>query len=91
MIMRTTGWYFFLLFNAFYGGALTMFFTSSPDLPFQTIREVMRAYPEWNLMMKEYFDAYFDFLAELGDPDYKVWLLTQLLSAEFFISNWLLL
>ena len=58
-----------------------MFFTSSPDLPFQTIREVMRAYPEWNLMMKEYFDAYFDFLAELGDPDYKVWLLTQLLSA----------
>ena len=54
-----------------------MFFTSSPDLPFQTIREVMRAYPEWNLMMKKYFDAYFDVLAELGDPDYKVWLLTQ--------------
>ena len=58
-----------------------MFFTSSPDLPFQTIREVMRAYPEWNLMMKEYFDAYFDFLAELGDPDYKVWPLTQLACA----------
>ena len=45
IIMQTSGWYFFLLFNAFYGGALTMFFTSSPDLPFSDIRQVMQAYP----------------------------------------------
>lgn len=45
IIMQTSGWYFFLLFNAFYGGALTMFFTSTPDLPFSDIRHVMQAYP----------------------------------------------
>ncbi len=28
MISYTTAWYFFVLLNAFYGGALTMFFTS---------------------------------------------------------------
>ena len=44
-ITQTSGWYFFVLFNAFYGGALTMFFTSSQELQFSTIREVMQTYP----------------------------------------------
>ena len=37
-IMSNSGWYFFVLINAFYGGALTMFFSSEPDLPFQVWR-----------------------------------------------------
>ena len=44
-ITQTSAWYFFLLFNAFFGGALTMFFATSPNLHFSTIREVMQAYP----------------------------------------------
>ena len=44
-ISATSGWYFFVLLNAFYGGALTMFFASEADLPFDTIRGVMKAYP----------------------------------------------
>jgi hypothetical protein len=42
---------FFVLLNAFYGGALTMFFTSEITIPFNNIYEVMRAYPSWNLRM----------------------------------------
>jgi len=30
MIASTTGWLFFTVLNAYYGGALTMFFTSDP-------------------------------------------------------------
>lgn len=43
-------WYFFVLLNAYYGGALTMFFTSEATIPFETVKDVMRAYPNWKLM-----------------------------------------
>ncbi len=39
-IASTTGWIFFTLLNAYYGGALTMFFTSEVALPFDNVREV---------------------------------------------------
>ncbi len=39
-IASTTGWIFFTLLNAYYGGALTMFFTSEVTLPFDNAREV---------------------------------------------------
>ena len=70
MIIITTSWYFFVLLNAFYGGALTMFFSTAIDLPFVTTREAMHAYPDWKLMMKQGFDTYFVVHAEQGDPDY---------------------
>jgi hypothetical protein len=34
-IMVTTLWYFFVLLNAYYGGAMTMFFTSTISNPFE--------------------------------------------------------
>ena len=36
--------------NAYYGGALTMFFVSEITLPFNTLRDVLQAFPEWNLV-----------------------------------------
>jgi hypothetical protein len=39
-----------LLLNAFYGGAMTMFFTSTISIPFEGIVDVMRDYPTWKLM-----------------------------------------
>ena len=36
------GWIFFLVVNAYYAGALTMFFTSSPSIPFETLRQVIK-------------------------------------------------
>ncbi|TRY67601.1 hypothetical protein TCAL_05368 [Tigriopus californicus] len=70
MITSTTGWYFFVLVNAFYGGALTMFFTSEITIPFRTIRDVMQAYPDYKLLMMDGNDVHFQYKALQGDPDY---------------------
>ncbi len=45
-IASTAGWYFFTLLNAYYGGALTMFFTSEVALPFDNVREVNKSQPD---------------------------------------------
>ena len=52
-ILSITAWSFFLLVNSFYGGALTMFFTTSDPIPFQTVQEVIQAYPEWKLILRQ--------------------------------------
>ena len=49
-VVTLSSWYFFVLLNAYYGGALTMFFTSDISIPFESLRQVMRAYPDWKLM-----------------------------------------
>ena len=67
-------WYFFILLNAYYGGAMTMFFTSEATLPFETMRDVMRAYPDWNLMMQSGNDIYFISRAMDGDKDFNTFL-----------------
>ncbi len=42
---------FFVLINSYYGGAMTMFFTSEIALPFETTRDVMRD-DSWNLVVQ---------------------------------------
>ena len=42
---------FFVLLNAYYGGAMTMFFSSEISIPFTNIIEVINAHPTWNLRM----------------------------------------
>ena len=63
MITSTTAWIFFVLLNAYYGGALTMFFTSEIRVPFSSIEEVMRAYPNWQLKMMSGNDVHFQYKA----------------------------
>ena len=70
-MMLASSWYFFVLLNAFYGGALTMFFTSETTLPFETERDVIRAYPDWNLMLQEGNEFLFLSKAMAGDQDYQ--------------------
>ena len=41
-----------ILINAFYGGAMTMFFTSDITIPFEGLRDVMRD-PSWKPLIKE--------------------------------------
>ena len=48
-IFTLVGWIFFVLLNIYYSGILTMFFTSDVVLPFETIKDVMRSYPDWRL------------------------------------------
>ena len=59
-------WMFFVLINAFYGGALTMFFTSEQTIPFNSIEDVMRAYPDWKLKMMTGNDVHFQYKALQG-------------------------
>ncbi len=38
-IVTISAWMFFLVLNAYYGGALTMFFSSPPSQPFSDLRD----------------------------------------------------
>ena len=60
-------WLFFLLINAYYGGALTMFFSSELSLPFNSIEDVLRSYPDWNLKFIHGNDIHFIVKAKSGD------------------------
>jgi len=51
-IFSTTAWYFFVLMQAYYSGAMTMFFSSEVKVPFNDIRDVIRSYPDWILMIQ---------------------------------------
>ena len=70
-IVYSLGWIFFLLIGVHYDGALTMFFTTEVSVPFKTIKEVMRAYDDWKLMMMKGSDVHFIYYVQAGDPDYK--------------------
>ena len=64
-------WFCYTLVEIYYEGALTMFFSTESQNPFENIREVMRAYPDWKLLMQEGTDIYFMPYVESGDEDYK--------------------
>ncbi len=66
-----TGWTFFLLVQAFYAGALTMFFSSSTDIPFSSAREGLLLYPRWKMVLPTDERVLVDFLAkEARDPPF---------------------
>ena len=64
-------WLFFLLINAYYGGALTMFFIGEETLLFNSIEDVMRSYPDWNLKYRAGNDIFWKVKANEGDPLYS--------------------
>ena len=64
-------WFCYTLVEIYYEGALTMFFSTQSLNPFDNIREVMRAYPDWKLLMQKGTDIYFLPYVESGDEDYK--------------------
>ena len=49
-IVILSSWIFFLLVNAFYGGALTMFFASRSGLPFENVEEAMSMWSRWKMV-----------------------------------------
>ena len=63
-------WSFFVATEIYYEGALTMFFTTEIDIPFESIKDVMRAYPDWKLMMRYGNDVFYQHYVESGDSDY---------------------
>ena len=47
-----------------------MFFSTELSLPFETIVDVMRAYPDYKLITQTNNAVYFIYKVEEGDPDY---------------------
>ena len=47
-----------------------MFFTSSISVPFETERDVIRAYPQWNLMFRKGSEVNIYSYVNQDDPDY---------------------
>ena len=70
-ILSISTWIFFVLLNSFYGGAMTMFFANDITLPFENIRDVIRAYPQWELLVFKGAEPTFTTYVEQGDVDYK--------------------
>ena len=69
-MINAIGWGAFLLLEVFYSGALTMFFSTELSLPFETILDVMRAYPDYKLITQTNNQVYFIYKVQDGDPDY---------------------
>ena len=49
-VVETSGWLLFLLLQAYYSGALTMFLASAPGQPFHTVEEGL-ASPDWDMII----------------------------------------
>ncbi len=52
-IMMLNIWLMFVVLNAYYGGALTMFFSTAPSIPFDNLHDVIRLHPNWKLFIAE--------------------------------------
>ena len=50
-IIELIVWFFFVIIYAYYGGALTMFFTNEPTLPFKTVTDALNIVPEWRVLL----------------------------------------
>ena len=57
-------WFFFVFINAYYGGAMTMFFANEHSLPFENLGEVLKAFPRWNLIFPSGDEMFFKVRAE---------------------------
>jgi hypothetical protein len=68
-MMVTTLFIFYVVLSAFYGGAMTMFFTSSTHNKFEDIVDVIRAHPEWKLVFLSGYESDFAVKATY-DPDH---------------------
>ena len=66
----TAMWYFMVLINAYYSGAMTMFFTTDLEIPLKTTQDVIRAWPDWKLLLRNGDDVFIYSFADNGDADY---------------------
>lgn len=61
---------FFVLVYAYYGGVLTMFFTTIERPPFETEKKVLQANPNWRMKYRDYLAREIHQMASQGDPVY---------------------
>ena len=71
-VLTFTMWLFFTLVNSYYCGVLTMFFATANELPFNTMNDVLLAYPDWNLRFEGALKGWIFEMAERGDTNYAL-------------------
>ena len=73
-ILTFTWWLYFTLVYSYYCGVLTMFFTVSAPVVFETLTDVVDSYPDWKLMLLDGSQGGVYERAAKGDPDYvAIW------------------
>ena len=70
-LLKAVGWLTFVLIQVYYSGTLTMFFTADYTIPYDTIYDVFRDYPNVKLMHQKGAEFFFLYAVAAGDPDYK--------------------
>ena len=65
-----SGWLCFTLLHAYYGGALTMFFTMTSDLPFQSVEEGLSLYPKFDFIVQKGGEHPYLQMAKEGIPPF---------------------
>ena len=53
IIVTITFWVLYMITQSYYAGAMTMFFSSEVTIPFETLPDVLEAYPSWKLNIKK--------------------------------------
>ena len=88
-LVHSAGWYFMMLLEIYYSGALTMFFSTETSVPFENMRQVMQAYPDWKLQLQMGMQVFFVYKVEEGDPDYvKFWDRVENKPEETVFTKW---
>ena len=59
-----------MLLEIYYSGALTMFFSTDMTIPFENVKQVIQAYPDWKLRVVPGTESVFLYYASTGDPDF---------------------
>ena len=66
-----------------------MFFSTEIGVPFETMRQVMQAYPDWKLQLQMGMQVFFVYQVQDGDPDYvKFWDRIENLFEETVFEKW---
>lgn len=58
-LVELTIYFFFVLVHAYYGGALVMFFTTEPEVPFNSLEDVLQNVPSWQLKYPRFEEILF--------------------------------
>lgn len=65
-----------------------MFFVSEITLPFNTIRDALKVFPSWKIMIQDGNDAYFQLPAAQGDTDFvKYWNEVEKERGKYVVPN----
>ncbi len=79
------GWTLFVLLSAFYGGALTMFFSSAIPFPFTELREGLRN--GWEMVIQSGYQATPLRLAKAGEEEFVDWARRQQESGDLVVDT----